>query len=378
MIKTKNVNSIKLINSKAGKMGVPMLTSNKGGGILYTLGAIAAVSFVGALAYGVTINEIAPRLSSSVGIAFTPEQSVIGLPGQGAQTLIIDDNAGDGATITFNAYDLEQSTETSQAVPISVYNQNGVKLQDVDSYMSSTSLTNAVVGDTLSLAGGNSSYYVDPANDLGIDSIQKTFKIGAHKIQTEANMLITGYDDTASTALSAADNSSQEDYQISLGASQEKSIYFKVTNNAADAMFRVGGVCTGTEGNVSAFKPADNLWEEAIVPDGLSDAISWFNNGNEQTTGELDKCWRLKVPIDLHEFDDVKYKFTIKAKTTDPTQNEGSEAYLLFLDGAHAESSDGTMIFDFYKHDETEGSVGLAETSASPAGLQLGSLIEVE
>jgi hypothetical protein len=199
-------------------------------------------------------------------------------------------------------------------------------------------------------------------------------------------MVVTMYDDTGSTALSAGNSSQAEDYILSLGAGQSKVVYIKLSNNAANADFKAKAICVGWTGsNTSSMEIQGGDWSEGTLPDVVGDTgVTYYSGATSNTDGEYKDCYVYKKGTDnallLNEWEDSPLiKAVIAAKDSkNPNADGGDNVFFTILDGAWARGSDGKGYFDFYQHDGAEGNVGLSETLSSPTGKQLGALVELQ
>jgi len=358
----------------------------KTGGYGKAILAVGAIAVVGAVAWGFGSGTIAPWLSSSTGLNFESGQSMGGVPLEGAdsQVVVINDNVGDGATVTVDVYDVEASSQTEVlAMPLAVFKADGTKLKDVSSFTSATTVANVKVGESISFAGGNSSFYVDAPTDLFVISgVQETVVLNGHQIAGESSMAVTCYDDTGSTALTANGNTTHADYQMALGTGQSKKMFCKLANNDDYSLFQLGAICTGTMNTTKSIKPTGSEWEAVAVPDGLAEDINYWTSDTSAlaTDGEYDACYRRTSALPLKAWDDTgNIPFEVKAEAgKDPTADSKNMGVILFVDSAWAEGADGKMYFDFFQHDDSKdvNTVGMAETDNSPIGKQVGTVID--
>ncbi|MCX6750232.1 MAG: hypothetical protein NTZ83_02145 [Candidatus Pacearchaeota archaeon] len=131
------------------------------------------------------------------------------------------DNANDDALITAGI----SVGALSSYVDSAGVTQSKEWLNPTNSYTNATVST--IPEDTiLSFYGGSGTYYLEPLVNYKLSVGDKVALNGA-TIQAEASMLITVYDDTGSNALTAATNTSYNDYKITLGEDQEKTVYIK-------------------------------------------------------------------------------------------------------------------------------------------------------
>ena len=116
----------------------------------------------------------------------------------------------------------------------------------------------------------------------------------------------------------------------------------------------------------------------ALTPHNLNENAT--GGGGENVTTGFGDLWVLANPIMLHEWDEVKYKFSITAGGTDPAANEDPSssdvAIICFLDGTWARASDGTIKYGIYQQDENEANVGATEGTSQP--MTSGACVQIE
>lgn len=294
------------------------------------------------------------------------------------------------STIDVNAFDQESTTPYSAAVDTNAFVfVNGV----YKTTMTDTSATtlSAAVGDTLYVAGGNGTYYIDSVDNYCVDGERPTLELGAHTVVSSTDLSTTAYDDSGSAALTTGSNTSCEDYYITLGANGEQVVYLKVKVDAAAHSFRLGGVAVAPLGNVKTVEPSGsdkNLFTKIATPANFSKITvsindTVMNGGN--ATGLIDyQVYKLKTPVLLHQWESAKYQFTITAGATDPARvicnaSSGNQHGVAFvwLDAVPARGTDGAIYDDVYTHVIGETNVGLAENMTNPIGKYGGTYIGV-
>ena len=341
-------------------------------------------------ATGVYNKWLAPALDSK-GITSSLEDSSGDIVIEGSSSQYLD--RPDAASFTFQVLDTANDNAViSAGIPVGgitqVTDADGVTT--VKEYLSTASdetndtITSVPEDTVLTFYGGDATYYLNPLTGRQIDIGDKITLYGA-TIQTEANMVVTVYDDTGSTALSTADVSGAHDYKATLGEGQREIIYIKLSNNGADGTFNIKSICTGTEGaNVSSLEIVGSDWTKGLRPifveDGAVD-VNETETNSALTSAEYETCYVYKTGtnevISLEEWEDTpNIKAMINAKTgKNPTDDV---VFFTAFDGAWARGSDGKAYFDFYQHDGDEASVGLLESIDSPLGKQLGAIIELD
>jgi hypothetical protein len=215
--------------------------------------------------------------------------------------------------------------------------------------------------------------------------------INAHTAAATTDLVITCYDSTGASELSAGTNSSQEDYGITLGANGEDTFYCKIKLNAADKAYHLAAIAVSAFNDIrdvrlEAFDKATGItltesqktFSSGYLPLYLSNAkITCDTSGacgssNTNVTG-YDRVYVLDEPILLHEWDEVQYQFTIYASSTDPTTTtefgNSDMGIICFLDAVwDRDYQDGKEYFTYYTRDTDENDVGVSNTVSYPVG----------
>ena len=316
---------------------------------------------------------------------------------------VAPDIRGTSATVTLQVTNPEADTEsifTSSAPSYFVYS-NGVKIEDSRNALT---FTTAKVGDTVTIGGGNSSHYIVRQDNICVRGQQHTVYLKAPIITTQGNMEIICYDSTATTALTAADNTTRGDYQITLAAGATEPIYCRFRNAATNSIYHMGGVAVGVFNKTAIDDVRDKGFSEFIGTSGapavtktaspsfLKTAVIDVDEGVDATsTVSLIEGWdyvlKYSAPIDLREFQSFKQQFEIVVdNTNDPVAVADASQdltgrttiCLLTVDNADAKSQDGSLQTDFFQKDINEANVGLAENVTSPIGRDTGVCILIE
>ena len=286
---------------------------------------------------------------------------------------------GKDASITLNAWDLEANDPYSSAVDFStscyVY-KNG---NSAANFVATTTDTSAgtlnsgfTVGDVMNIYCGGSSYYGEPVENECIDSQDDMVNINAHAIAGETDLAITVYDDTGSAALTAAGNSTTADYDLTLGANEEKSIYVQLKVNAANKAYNFIGFATGAGNDIKSVVPVDSKFVKRATVDFLDDVS--VNGGSATNQTITYTAYTLNAPVLLSEWEQVKHQFTVTAGTSDPSATDNvfstiDAAIVCGLDATYARGSDGVVYLDYYVHSTgSETNVGVSETFTDPVG----------
>jgi hypothetical protein len=250
----------------------------------------------------------------------------------------------------------------------------------------------APVGSKYEIWGGNGTAYVEYTSGCILDETM-TINVKGHTAEAIGDLAITCYDSTGATALSGGTNSSQEDYDITLGANEDSVFYCKQKVGTADAAYDLLAIITKSNGDIddtilnafdSATCQADHMscknagsvgFKEVVVPKFLRNIIIIPNEegaGDNMTSASYDHAYLFDEVIRLQEFDEVKYHFTIEAGATNPATNldfaNQDCGIVCFMDGVWDDGSDGMGHLSFYTVDGSESNVGRTEDFARPTG----------
>jgi hypothetical protein len=286
---------------------------------------------------------------------------------------------GTSATVSYDIKEIEPEVSVAYgAFRGWVVNQHGTYLLDNES---SASLSTAKMGDVLNFyGGGNATYYYDKLENFCVDGQQVTAPITTHAIQALTSLALTGYDDTGTTALTAG-TTGEEDYGYTLGTDEEKILYIKLKNNAADKAYDHGAWAVAAKNNINSFKPisddAGGTYSVGYMPYYLDHEVLYFNwteDGDPirlNFTGGFDKVYVRDSVLRLHEWDFFKTKFQIEstgnpasADAASCTQAASDLAYALTLDYGYSKGTDEQMHYNYYKPAEgtsSEVDVGLLQ-----------------
>ncbi len=316
----------------------------------------------------------------------TPPATTVTTP-QGCRASVTTELLGKASTLDVNAWDMESNTPYSSAVDLTtnchIY-KNGNKATDYIGPSADTSaeeLSGYTVGDTIYYYCGGTGYYADPIEGLCVETQRQPLSIEAHAIMPEANSAITAYDDTGSTALSATASANYGDYNLTLGAGSEESIYIKLKNNVANKAYQFCAWGIVKFYNITDVKPqnVEATYTEVPTPVHMESVAVEVNTTTASLTRDY-AMYKAGSPIMLHEWDSIKEQFVVTAHSTnDPqdrqsltTSNNMNGFAIIAKDCTYARGDDGLIHFDFYGHDTSEADVGLDETETSPRGKQTG------
>jgi len=308
-----------------------------------------------------------------------------------AGCVVSEELKGKTSTLDVNAWDLESNTPYSSAVDFGsncwIYkNGNGP-----ENYIGATTdtsdaeISGFTVGDTIYMYCGGSTYYGEPVEGVCVESQRQPLSINAHTIVGESDMQVTAYDDTGSTTLSAGDTG-DADYKMTQGAGGEDAIYIKLKVNVANKAYQVCAWGVAELTNITDVTPQDveSTYTQVFTPTHMESIAIVTNSTTTKTQTKDYTIYKFASPILLHEWDSIKEQFVVEASdTNDPLgfvtgTNDDAGFAIIAKDCAYARGDDGRAHLDFYQHDTSEGDVGLDETETSPAGKQVGVLIEVE
>jgi len=302
----------------------------------------------------------------------------------GTQTLFVNDNVGDSATLTITAFTGEHGGANSETVVTPVYtaiDQDGNKLLS-DSIGNVT----AAVGDSVSLYATGNAFYITPVLNLEISKAVQSQKVDAFDVVEAGDLTITCRDenDDACTADDHASNSvdfSGGDF----AAGEIKQFALKIKNGAADETYDFFAVCTAssTGQEVSDISVVSSGWTEVGLPKHLKDAApTQTDDGGVSTTLTYKKCYERSdgQVVRLNEFQSHTVDIQIEADaSTAPSANGDSYAVVKFLDAAWEVSSAGQPEFGFFTMDVNEDiSIGLDEVETTVNATQTAVAIELQ
>jgi hypothetical protein len=285
---------------------------------------------------------------------------------------------GQAATVTINAWDKESTTPYSAAVDVNpTYvvstSHSGTHQVSTLSDTSAASMASFSVGDVISVYGGSSSYYLDPVENLCIDSAAFPLDLAAHAVAAFTDMKVSGYDN-AGTALTAATNTTLADYAITLGAAQETTFKLRLTTNVAVKSFNLAGVATYMQNNISECEPVAGQFTSAVTPTWLRNTrIGQANADQTNISSGTYTPYVLSSPILMPQWAYQEYNFKIKGGTNDPLQNTAVFAsqdlcIVCFIDSTYSRGDDGNVYYDFYAHTAAQGNVGQVTRIDKPVG----------
>lgn len=351
--------------------------------LIALLGVVAGILMIPAIPAMVGIDLPGIKASFTGG--------AIGVPASftGAQCTVANPEIlGKAATYTANLFDLESNTPFSAAVDgkALVY-KNGVFHKAITDTTDGTVSSNLAVGDTLSIyenapLSSGITYYIEPVENLCVNKERETVSLDGHTAVANSNLATTCYDETGAATCSSGTTANEEDYDITLGASQEKKFFLKVAVNSANKAYRLGGVAMIQDNDISKCEPSGAEWSAIPVPDFLQTSISLnasAASGTNRTSG-YDEVYVLNNAVMLSEWDEKKYEFVIQAGSSDPSTSndpDGSDVCVaVWLDAAWAPDSNNMPVLDVFQHDDGEGDVGIKDDYAFPVGGTGGVIIE--
>jgi hypothetical protein len=298
-------------------------------------------------------------------------------------SIVNKDLIGKAAAVTLSAWDLESATPYSSTVDLGtgcwVY-KNG-RYSNTSSGTIGTAITSRfTVGDVATVYCGGTTYYADVAEKC-IDSEAVDIDIDAHTMSATTDLSIVAYDSTGATALTAG-VSGWTDYNVTLGAASEETIYLKLKDNVAHKAFRFGGWAVTEFTNVSDVYPSSGFTKEATPVYMSSLGINMVSTGTSLTNYTEDYVPYVRSsPLMLKQWEETKTQFIVKAHSTnDPvglTMNStGFNGFaIVAFDATRSRGADGSIYDSYYTHDTSESNVGITETLTSPYGKDNGVLI---
>jgi hypothetical protein len=295
---------------------------------------------------------------------------------------VAPDIRGKAATIRLSAWDLASNTPYSAPVDFGT----SCWLFKNDRFVNTTIATNGAsvtgfsVGDTVSVYCGGTSYYAPTAvENFCIDSETPTVDIDAYTVVATTNLATTAYDDQ-DTVLDAGAPTDGADYNITLGASEEKVISVKQKVNVADKAYNFGGWAIVKFSNITTAEPVSG-YAAAVTPAFLEAVnVSTGDSGISQFKDYVP--YVRSSPLLLEEWDSIKDDFTIKSGSGDPNGGQNTTNFdgvgFVSFDVTWVRGDDGKMYYDFYDHTSAGSNVGITETITSPIGKDNSCLISAE
>lgn len=341
-----------------------------------------------ALAFGtVPIQGIPPVTSQPASIAAPSVPAAVSTVTTAASasdcaSKVADDIRGTSATVTLNAYNLEVDNPYSSAVDAGttyIYRTASLSSADSSNFVSSTSDTSAngvtgfKAGEVISLAGGNASFYQETKEGICITGQQINVNINAHGVEEPTSMSSVVYDSTGATELAAGSQSNK--YTRALGANEEQAFFWTIKVNSSDNGYWLKGVAFAVGRNITDAKPGGNdasKFTKAVTPLWMKDVTVNTSNTatNSVTSTEEFTPYVLDSPKFLHEFEEFKFQFNVKASANDPLGAVNTTTYSgvwgISLDQGYVRGSDGKMYLDYWDHTSTEGNVGMNELAVEP------------
>jgi hypothetical protein len=299
---------------------------------------------------------------------------------------VSEELAGKASTITFDPIDIQSgSSDSLGSIQAAVFNgATGTRISAGST--AAGSVTGVVVGQVVDIYPGigNNSYYGDPVFDWCIRTEKETVPINMHAVQTEANMAINTLDKN-SNALTTG-TTGEEDDEIILGAEEKAKVFLELTNNNVDAAYDHCGWAIRVANDIESFEP-----EAGKTSYHIESAAKWLkvniavNDTNAVNISKYDEVWVDQInPTRLRQWQFVKDPFIIEGGATAPAARDAGDsdadsdvAIALSLDCDYALPLDtGRPIYDYYKHNDAQTDVGLAQTATSPYGALTGVVIE--
>lgn len=332
--------------------------------IAFFYGAFAIIP-----AFGPMLTPAAFTAAAAGGGAIMPGTTGAVAPTAAGLCLTTAELAGKDSVATILVYNREADSPYSSAIAagqVDVYYQldNGPVVRS-----KATNTISGTVGEKLTIwgAGDNTSnlYYYD-TKEICLTKQADQVEVSAHNKTKRTSLLIACYDKTGSASCSGGTDTGEEDFDFTLGAGQVEKLYLELTVNNANTAYNLYAIGILTYNDINSMTPQDAVWTPALVPKFLKNVkIANSSSGHRYNISDFENMYTLSAPTMLHEWQSMKYAFTIQAGTTDPTTSaQGSSsdmAVMCFFDGAYSRSADSTMKFGFYTDDSSQANVGYAE-----------------
>lgn len=273
-------------------------------------------------------------------------------------------NQGDAATVYLKAYDAEAASSTLVYPLMTVFDQNKAVLLDGTSAAS----VSTTIGNTVDIYGAdNTSYYLDQKLVQSVPNAAPTINLVAHSVANTTTLNV--YDDVMTVLGNGANNT---DYNVSLGATEAKIQYLKLTNTDSYSLYRLGAICSFRT-NATAINKVEVVeagWNRVHIPKAIKDVSATIQLSIAAPAISYYDCWAPSSSISLKAYDSVTIKTRTEAGSNQPVA-AGSAGYgFIALDTGSSKGKDGTVSSDFYVHDDNENvnTIGYSETVTSPYG----------
>lgn len=321
---------------------------------------------------------------------------------------------GESITGYVDAFDLEANTQTEIYPGYAIhYSDNDEKLRDWDS-ASSTAATFGVgaVGRRIDVyaGGSNATQLCQPMFNKLIEDRTPHIQLDCWTVMQHSGWNVKLYDRN-SNALSAGQNTTQEDYYIDEVAGGTEDVIVELNNNNSDKIIPLKALALGWANDVDDFEylgirdwsagveffesdSNKDLWTKrtspskefvkVTMPANVSDAKLTAAEGSFEYDevfaygGEENPSF-----IMVHEGDWIQFDFrahaddnTAPAATNTSTDNDC--IFFEFLDGDWEENTLGVPEFDFYAHTTSETTAGGIEELDSPLGKENGAIIQLQ
>lgn len=297
---------------------------------------------------------------------------------------------GASATIGINAFTGDwggASTQTEVYPAYTIYDGEGSRVHSDVNVNSTTSFS---VGDTMSIFGTGSSYYLDKVDYTVTSQAGSVPDLEVYEIAASTDLVITVFDKDQN-ALTADDNSNNTaDYASGdLGADDLENYYVRLEQTGSDKSLRLGAILTYYCGDeMDDFSLVQSGWKEANIPTtgDLDTNFLLYDNTNATTTCTIKKAYvpSDKEYIELKENQDTGFlKFTAETDSSSAPAADGDSYFgVVFVDYACETDSKGKVACGWYRSDEASlpGGVGLNEavTTTGFKGLDVGAAIEAQ
>jgi len=290
-----------------------------------------------------------------------------------ATTVLIDDNVGDAATVTFDSYTGTwggANTKTEVTGVFGVFDNGALIVNN-----NATSSISTVKGHKVNAYPMGSSFYGDAAEftaDIGAIHV-----FDMYDVSEIADTNLTVLDDNRDTLTNASTNSSVNYNGGDFAAGETKTFTLKFKQNTADEVRDIGAVCAAWPSAQEVDDVISNMpgWTSVSVPKFLNDRAPTAVQEAQSTNVTLGykRCWSPSSDLTqgqqkrLKEFEILEFPFQIKASSSSaPTANGGSLVGLCFFDASYSISADGSAKYGWYRNDidADPQAVGMNETDA--------------
>jgi len=217
---------------------------------------------------------------------------------------------------------------------------------------------------------------------------KETWRLDVYTAAAETSLDITVYDDK-NTELTSGDTAAHENYELSLGASEEKEVRVEIKNKDDDSLYTIKALAWRSINDADTVEPITSGWTASNNPKFLSGAdivanrtkgtagqtISGYEGVYEYNKGTNDV-------IQLLEWQSYTLALKLAADSTGCTEDNSADPtttdrfYLQFVDGDWYKGTDLSPKFGYFDDTTDQNDVGVAQNVTWPSNDDSGIVIE--